>query len=100
MYNLCKSTKCPISLSTMYRYMPKHVKLQGKIPLRQSCCEKCLNFDNVSREICKYLPGTHKVLNDTVDSILFKYTGYFPKIKCVLHQCSECGTEKLRDLLI
>lgn len=40
MYNLCESTKRKISISTLYHYNPKHIKLQGKIPLRQSCCEK------------------------------------------------------------
>ena len=72
MYNLCESTKRKISISTLYHYRPKNVKLQGKIPLRQSCCEKCLNFDNVSKEISKYMQGTYN-LNQAVDSTLCMY---------------------------
>ena len=83
MYNLCESTKCKISISTLYCYRPKNVKLQGKIPLRQSCCEKYLNFKNVSKEISKYLQGMYKDLNQAVDSTLCSYTGFFPKIDCI-----------------
>ena len=100
MYNLCESTKRKISISTLYCYRPKNVKLQGKIPLRQSCCEKCLNLENVSKEILKYLEGTYKDLNQAVDSTLCSYTGFFPKIDCILCTCEHCGTEKLKDTLM
>ena len=80
MYNLCESTKRKISISTLYRYQPKNVKLQGKIPLFQNCCEKCLNFENVSSEISKYLQGTFKELNQAVDSTMCSYNGFFPNI--------------------
>ena len=101
MYNLCESTKRKISISTLYRYWPKNVKLQGKIPLHQSCCEKCLNFDNVSSEISKkYLQGTFKELNEAVDSTMCSYNGFFPNINCVLHKCQNCGTNKLKEQLI
>ena len=100
MYNLCETTKRPISISTLYRYRPKNVKLQGKIPLRQSCCEKCLNFENVSKEISKYLQGTYKYLNEAVDSTLCTYSGFFPKIECILRTCTNCGTDKLKESLL
>lgn len=44
MYNISEATKRPVSLATLYHYQPKHVKLKGKIPLRQSCCEKMPKF--------------------------------------------------------
>ena len=59
-YNLSDKTSYKISLATLYRYYPKHVKLQGKIPLHQDCWEKCLNLKNVAKIIAQYLDGTHK----------------------------------------
>ena len=76
------------------------MKLQCKIPLCHSCCEKCLNFDNVSSVIAKYLQGTYKELNQAVDSMLCSYSGFFPNIKYILHKCNKCGTEKLKEKLI
>ena len=73
MYNLSEKTSRIISLATLYRYRPKHVKLQGNIPLHQAC-ENCLNFDNVSKIISQYLDGTHKDLNTAVDSTLCPYS--------------------------
>ena len=95
-----KSTKRTSSISTLYRYWPKYVKLQGKIPFRQSCCEKCLNFENVSKEISKYLQGTYKEINKAVVSTLCTYSDFFPKIECILHTCEHCGTEKLKHHLM
>ena len=100
MYNLAEATKCKKSLSTLYRLRPKSVKLKGKIPLRQSCCEKCLNCDNVAKEAFMYLTGISKDLHETVDLTLCPYTGTYPKIECILHTCSECGTFKLKQSLI
>ena len=100
MYNLCESTKRKISISTLYRYHPKNVKLQGKIPLCQSCCKKCLNFDNVSTEIAEYLQGRYKEFKQAVDSMLCSYTGFFPDINCVLCKCEKSGTSKLKEQFI
>ena len=41
MYKLLPSRTHKISASMYYKYKPKAIKLQGKIPFRQSCCEKC-----------------------------------------------------------
>ena len=41
MYNMLASTTHKILTATFYKYKPKAVKLQGCIPFRQSCCEKC-----------------------------------------------------------
>ena len=60
MYNLLPSTTCKISASTYYKYKPKAIKLQGKIPFRQSCCEKCQNFENTIGEISKYMRAFHR----------------------------------------
>lgn len=100
MYTLSAKTSRRISLATLYRYWPKHVKLQGNIPLHQACCEKCLNFDNVSKIISQYLDGTHKDLNTAVNSTLCPYSGIYPKIDCVLHICKDCGTEILKSKLV
>ena len=89
MYNISEATKRPVSLATLYWYWPKHVKLKGKIPLRQSCFERCLNFDNIANQTCKYLNGTNKDLNDAVDATLCKYTGRFPNIECILCTCDQ-----------
>ena len=99
MYNISEATKRPVSLATLYHYRPKHVKLKGKISLRQSCCERCLNFDNIANQTSKYLNGTHKDLNDAVDVTLCKYSGRFPNIECILRKCTECSTEKLKKSL-
>ena len=55
MYNLLPSTTCKIAASTYYKYKPKAIKLQEKIPFRQSCCEKYQNFENRMSEISKYM---------------------------------------------
>ena len=55
MYNLLPSMTHKISASTYYKYKPKAIKLQGKIPFRQSCCEMCQNFENTISEISKYM---------------------------------------------
>ena len=47
MYNMCRDTTRKISAATYHRFKPKSVKLQGCIPFRQSCCERCQNFENI-----------------------------------------------------
>ena len=54
-YNLCQSTTRKISTSTHYCYRPKAVKLQDQIPFRQTCCERCQNFENILNEACKVM---------------------------------------------
>ena len=61
----------------MYRLRPKQVKLQGSIPLRQTCWEKCLNFEMVAQEVVKYLEGASKDLQNSVDSTLCHYNTFF-----------------------
>ena len=99
MYNLLASTRRKIAESTFRKYKPNFVKLQGKIPLRQSCCEVCQNFDFVMAHACKYLTGVPSTLDECVDSSLCKYSGYFPDIKCVLRECDKCGLEKVANNL-
>ena len=40
LYNILLTYTHKISLSTYYKYRPKKFWLQGKIPFRQSCCER------------------------------------------------------------
>ena len=84
MYNLLESMTRKVSLSTFYRHKPKFIKLKGKIPLRQSCCEKCLNFENVIKDASKFLKGIPSDINACVDSTICPYEGYFPNIACIL----------------
>ena len=84
MYNLSESTKRKVSLSTFFQYRPKFVKLQGRIPLRQSCCECCLNFENVLQQASKYLKAIPQELNKAIDASMCSYDSYFPNIDCIL----------------
>ena len=84
MYNLADSTRRKISTSTYYRYKPKAVKLQGRIPYRQSCCEPCQNFENIIHEASKYMTGIPSDTGDCMDHSLCAYMGYFPNLLCIL----------------
>ena len=84
MYNLLASTTHKISTAMYYRYKPKAVKLQGHIPFRQSCCEKCQNFENANDEASKYLRSIPRNIGDCIDQTLCPYTGFFPKLPCIL----------------
>ena len=96
MYNEMKTTTRKIGLSTYYKYKPKTVKLQGKIPFRQSCCERCENFTNVWKESHKFMSGIPNDVASCVDDSLCKYTGHFPKKSCVLRICEDCGVDALK----
>ena len=100
MYNLADSTRRKISTSTYYCYKPKAVKLQGRIPYRQSCCEKCQNFENIVHEASKYMSGIPSDKGDSIDRSLCTYTGYFPKLPCILCICKDCGTEKFKKSIL
>ena len=78
MYNLLPSTTCRISASTYYKYKSKAIKLQGKIPFRQSCSKKCQNFENTLVQISKYMQGVPRDVGDCVDASLCHYDGFFP----------------------
>ena len=97
MYNLADSNRWKISSATYHRHKPKAVKLQGRIPYRQSCCEKCQNCENIVHEASKYMSGIPSDIGDCIDRSLFAYTGYFPKLPCILHKCKECGTQKFKN---
>ena len=99
MYNLCQSTTRKISTSTYYRYKPKVVKLQGQIPFRQSCCEKCHNFENILNETSKYLSGIPSNVGEAIDRSLCEYSGYFPKVSCILRTCKTCGTDVFKNAI-
>ena len=77
MYNLVDSTRRKISTSTYYCYKPKAVRLQGRIPYRQSCCEKCQNFENIVHEASKYMSGIPSDKGDCIDHSLCAYMGYY-----------------------
>ena len=94
MYNLLASTTRKILLAIYYRYKPKSVKFQGKIPFHQSCCEKCQNVENIIEEASKYMANIPRDLGGCVDRTLCDHHGYFPNFKCVIHKCKNCGSSK------
>ena len=100
MYNLCCNTTCKISAATYHRYKPKTVKLQGHIPFRQSCCERCQNFENILNEASKYMKDISSDPGDAIDCSMCHYTSYFPNITCILHICDKCGTSKYKDSIL
>ena len=94
------TTTCKISRATFYKYKPKAVKLQGHIPFRQSCYEKCQNFENVINEAAKYLRGVPHDIGDVIDRTMCDYTGYFLKLSCILCTCDDCGEAKFQTKLL
>ena len=100
MYNLAESTRRKISISTYYRYKPKAAKLQGHIPFRQSCCERCQNFENTLNEASKFLSGVPRDVGDAIDKSLCEYSGYFPNLSCILCTCKKCGTDVLKNFIL
>ena len=100
MYNMLASTTRKKSTATFYKYKPKCVKLQGHIPFRQSCCEKCQNFENVITEAAKCLHGVPHDIGDVTDRRMCHYTGYFPKLPCILCTCDNCGESKYQSQLV
>ena len=100
MYNLLASTTCKISAATYHKYKPRTVKLQGRIPFQQSCCEKCKNFENANAEASKYLRSVPRNIGDCIDQTLCPYTGFFPKITCILRNCDNCGIAKFKSVIL
>ena len=98
MYNILASTTHKISTATFYKYKPKVVKLQGCIPFRQSCYEKCQNFENVINEVAKYLHGVPHDIGNVIDRTMCPYVGYFPKLPCILCMCDNCGEAKFQKI--
>ena len=100
MYNMLAITTHKISTATFYKYKPKAVKLLGCIPFRQSCYEKCQNFENVINDAAKYLHGVPHEIGDVIDRTMCAYTEYFPKLPCILCNCDNCGEDKYKERLM
>ena len=96
MYNLLPTTTRKISASTFRKYKPRYVKLQGKIPLQQSCCEVCQNFDFIVSQASRYLDGVPQTIDSCIDSSMCPYITYFPKIDCALRTCEHCHLNQFR----
>ena len=43
----------------------------------------------------KYLKGVPGSIDGCIDSSMCTYNTYFPKMKCAMRSCTECGVEKL-----
>ena len=99
MYNLLAYTTRKIEPSTFQKYKPKSVKLQIKIPFRQSCCKVCQNLEFVMNSASKYLSGIPNNIDKCVDSSLCEYSSYFPNIDCALRKCEKCGVDKVEKSL-
>ena len=100
MYNLLAKTTRKVCESTFHKYKPKFVKLQGKIPFRQSCCEVCQNFEFLMTSASKYLRGVPNKIDSCIDSSMCQYSTYFLKITCALRDCEQCGVDKLKVKLL
>ena len=99
MYMCCDTTR-KISAATYHRYKPKTAKLQGHIPFRQIRCERCQNFENIFNEASKYLKNIPIDAGDAIDCSMCAYTGYFPKLECILRICDKCGTSKYKESIL
>ena len=80
---MCSSTTRKISIATYHRHKPKAVKLRGRIPFMQSCCERCQNFENILHEASMHLKGIPRDVGDCIDRSLCGYSNFFPKILCI-----------------
>ena len=95
MYNMLASTTQKICPSTFRKYRPQFIKLQGRIPFRQSCCEVCQNFEFIINSASRFLKGIPGSIDGSIDSSMCTYTTYFPQKKCTVRACSDCGVDKL-----
>ena len=100
MYNLLAKMTRKVCESTFRKYKPKFVKLQGKIPFRQSCCEVCQNFEFLMNNASKYLTGIPNNIDSCIDFSMCQYSTYFSKIACALRDCEDCGVEQLKTKLL
>ena len=57
-------------------------------------------FDNILKQASKYLCGIPEDLNKAIDISMCSYEGYFPNIDCVLHKCSDCSIDSLKQKLL
>ena len=39
-------------------------------------------------------------VGDAIDCSMCPYSGFFPKINCVLHICDKCGMSNYKDLIL
>ena len=39
-------------------------------------------------------------IGDVIDRTMCDYTGYFPKLSCILHTCDDCGKAKFQKKLL
>ena len=99
MYHLLDKTRRKISLTTLRHYRSKYVKLRGQIPMRQSCCEVCTNFENILSKMSRHLKATPADIETACKWSLCETKEYFPSVKCALHECDKCGTQKVMDAI-
>ena len=48
----------------------------------------------------KYLHGVPHNIGDCIDQSMCSYSGYFPKIQCILHTCDDCGVDKFKAKIV
>ena len=39
-------------------------------------------------------------VGDAIDRSLCEYSGYFPKVACILHTCKKCGTDAYKNSIL
>ena len=51
-------------------------------------------------DAAKYLRGVPYDIGDVIDRTMCAYTGYFPKLPCILRTCDNCCEAKYQDKLL
>ena len=46
------------------------------------------------------MSGVPRDVGDAIDKSLCEYSGYFPKLSCILHTCKKCGTDALKNSIL
>ena len=91
MYNLLSTITRKISTSTFYKYKPKAVKLQGRIPLSKIAVKNAKILKTLSMK----QPSIYMEYSIILGIALIKQcAGYFPNIDCMLCTCHNCGQER------
>ena len=57
-------------------------------------------FENILNEASKYLSGIPSNVAEAIDRSLCEYSGYFPKVSCILCTCKICGTDVFKNAIL
>ena len=46
------------------------------------------------------MSGIPNDVGEAIDRSLCEYSGYFPKVSCILHTCKTCGTDVFKNAIL